>query len=185
MLSKIHSNRKLQLTLGLVMGIIFGILLQKGGATRYEIILEQLLLKDYTVTKIMLSAIFVGMFGVHLLKSLGLAELNIKEGSFGINVWGGLIFGAAFAILGYCPGTVVGAMGNGYLDAIAAGFTGMLVGTILFARIYPKVSRTILQQGYFGKLTFPELLKINRWLAVIIFAGLIALILYLMEHFGL
>jgi hypothetical protein len=167
------------------MGIIFGVFLQKGGATQYEVILNQLLLKDFTVTKIMLSAIFVGMFGVHLLKSLGLAELQPKEGSVGINIWGGLIFGAAFAILGYCPGTVVGAMGNGYLDAIAAGFTGMLVGSMLFAKIYPKVSRTILKQGYFGNITFPELLKIPRWAAVIIFAGIVALILYLLEHFGL
>lgn len=185
MLNKIHSNRKLQLVLGLFMGIVFGFLLQKGGATRYDIILNQLLLKDFTVTKIMLSAIFTGMFGVHVLKSLGLAEFQIKEGSFGINVWGGLIFGAAFAVLGYCPGTVVGAMGNGYLDAITAGFSGMLLGTILFANLYPRISKSILKQGYFGKKTFPEILKLDRWLTVILFAGLIALILYLMENYGL
>ena len=39
MLKRIRSNRRIQLMLGLVMGIIFGFLLQKGGVTSYDVII--------------------------------------------------------------------------------------------------------------------------------------------------
>lgn len=185
MLTKLHSKRGVQLVLGLLMGIVFGFLLEKGGVTHYDVILAQLLLEDFTVVKIMLTAIVTGMIGVHLLKSMGLARIQVKAGSVGMNVIGGLIFGAAFAILGYCPGTAVGAIGSGSLDALAGGLTGMLVGAGLFAAFYPRFSKGILLKGHFGELTFPELLKVKPWIMVIIFSGLIVLILYLLERFGL
>jgi uncharacterized protein len=53
---------------GLVFGILFGFLLQKGGATRYDVIVGQLLLTDFTVLKIMLSAVLTGMIGIYLIK---------------------------------------------------------------------------------------------------------------------
>ncbi len=150
MLSNLHAKKGVQSILGLVFGIIFGIFLQKGGATQYEIIMNQLLLTDFTVVKIMMTAVVTGMIGVHILKSLGLAQLDPKPGSVGMNVIGGLVFGVAFATLGYCPGTAFGAVGNGYLDALVGGVIGMLVGSILFAALYPRINTTILQKGSFG-----------------------------------
>ena len=107
------NNDKKQLFLGLIFGVVFGFLLQKGGATRYEVILGQLLLTDFTVLKIMLTAVLVGMPGVYAMKEMGWVSLAPKSGSLGMNVIGGLIFGAGFALLGYCPGTIVGAIGSG------------------------------------------------------------------------
>lgn len=185
MFTKFHKNKKLQLVLGLFAGIIFGFLLRKGGVTEYDIILGQLLLIDFTVVKVMLSAIVTGMIGIYLFKSLGLVKLQPKAGSFGMNVVGGLVFGIAFALLGYCPGTAVGAIGNGYLDALLGGVTGMLVGAGMFAAVYPGFSKAVLQKGYFGKITFPELLKCNPWIIVFIFSGVIVSILYILERAGL
>ena len=185
MLTKIHSQKGLQLVLGLLMGIVFGFLLQKGGVTEYDIILGQLLLTDFTVVKIMMSAVVTGMIGVYFLKSLGLVKLQPKVGSVGMNVIGGLIFGIAFALLGYCPGTAVGAIGSGYMDALVGGLIGMLVGSGLFAAVYPRFSKTVLQKGQFGDITFPELFKVNPWVMVIIFSGVIVLILYVLESAGL
>jgi hypothetical protein len=62
---------------------------------------------------------------------------------------------------------------------------GMFVGSSLFAAFFPRIDSSILQMGYFGELTFPELLKMKRWVVVVIFALLIVAILYLLEHFGL
>ena len=93
MLDKLHSKNKLQLFLGLTAGICFGFLLQKGGATKYDIIIGQLLLKDFTVVKIMLSAVMTGMVGIHVMKSLGWVQFNPKAGSVGMSVIGGLIIG--------------------------------------------------------------------------------------------
>ena len=185
MLTSIHKKKRLQLVLGLLTGIIFGFLLQKGGVTDYNIILGQLLLTDFTVVKIMLSAIVVGMIGIYFLKSLGLAEIQPKAGSVGMNVAGGLFFGIAFALLGYCPGTAFGAVGNGCMDALIGGVTGMLVGSGIFAAIFPKFSKSILKKGYFGEITFPELLKVKPWIVVIVFSGLIVSVLYLLEITGL
>jgi hypothetical protein len=170
---------------GLTFGVLFGFLLQKGGVTKYDVIIGQLLLEDFTVLKVMLSAVLTGMIGVYAMKSRGLVQLHLKPGSLGMNIIGGLIFGIGFAILGFCPGTVVGAVGNGYLDALVGGLTGILIGTGLFAALYPRLSRGVLKLGYFGDVTLPQLLRVNEWVAVISVASLIALLLFAMELAGL
>ncbi|MBD3383916.1 YeeE/YedE family protein [candidate division KSB1 bacterium] len=170
---------------GLAFGIVFGFLLQKGGATKYDVIIGQLLLADFTVLKIMLSAVVTGMIGIYAMKSLGRVQLNPKSGSAGMNVIGGLLFGVGFAILGYCPGTIAGAIGNGYLDAAVSGLAGILLGAGCFAALYPRLSQGILKKGDFGDLTLPRLFKVNEWLVVIPVAVLIVLLLYWLERAGL
>jgi uncharacterized membrane protein YedE/YeeE len=185
MLTGLHEKKNLQLVLGLLIGIIFGFLLQKGGVTDYNVIIGQLLLTDFTVVKIMLAASITGMLGVHLLRSLGLAQLHPKPGSFGASVIGGLLFGIGFGILGYCPGTVAGAVGQGALDALFGGVIGMVIGAGIFAALYPKLQQTILSKGDFGELTLPTLFKVNAWILVIPVATALIALLWLMERFGL
>lgn len=170
---------------GLAFGIVFGFLLQKGGATKYDVIIGQLLLTDFTVLKIMLSAVVTGMIGIHAMKALGWVQLHLKSGSLGMNVIGGLIFGVGFAVLGYCPGTIAGAIGNGYLDALVGGLAGILMGAGLFAALYPRLSQSILKKGYFGDLTLPKLFKVNDWVVVVPVAVLVFLLLYWLEQAGL
>ena len=170
---------------GFVFGIVFGFLLQKGGVTKYDVIIGQLLLRDFTVIKVMLSAVVTGMVGIHLMKSLGWIQLNPKAGSWGKNAIGGLIFGLGFALLGYCPGTIAGAIGNGYLDALVGGLTGIILGSGLFAAVYPKLRNGILKTGDFGNLTLPGLLKVNDWTVIIPLTALLVLVLYRIELAGL
>ncbi len=185
MLSALHGNRKLQLGAGFAAGILFGFLLQKGGVTEYDVIIGQLLLTDFTVVKVMLSAMVTGMIGVHLLRSLGLASLHPKPGSLGSVIPGGLIFGAGFGFLGYCPGTLAGAAGQGALDALFGGMTGILIGAGLFAEFYPKLERTITGRGYFGELTFPQIFKADPWRVVLPVALAVIALLIWMEKSGL
>jgi len=184
MLKTLQSSRYVQLCLGLLTGIIFGFLLQKGGATRYDVIIGQLLLTDFTVVKIMLSAVVTGMIGLHILKSAGLARSHIKSGSFGSSVIGGLIFGVGFGMLGYCPGTVAGAVGQGSLDALCGGVVGILVGAWLFATVYPKL-KTILGKGNFGDVTLPGLLKVNAWVVIAPVSAAIVVLLFWIQRCGL
>ncbi|MBN2383946.1 YeeE/YedE family protein [bacterium] len=181
----IHFRNNPTLLWGLAFGILFGFLLQKGGATKYDVIIGQLLLTDFTVLKIMLSAVLTGMIGIYFMKSLGWVQLNPKSGSVGMNVIGGLIFGVGFAVLGYCPGTIAGAIGNGYLDAAVGGLAGILIGSALFAALYPRLNQGILKKGDFGDLTLPRLFKVNAWLVVVPVTGLILLLLYWLERAGL
>ena len=170
---------------GLGFGILFGFLLHKGGATKYDVIVGQLLLTDHTVVKIMLSAVATGMIGIYFMKSLGWVKLSLKSGSVGMNVIGALIFGVGFAVLGYCPGTIAGAIGNGYLDAITGGLAGIVLGTWIFAVLYPKLKNGILKVGYFGDITLPRLLKVNDWVVVVPVVALIVLLLFWIEKEGI
>jgi hypothetical protein len=184
MLETLHAKKRLQLLLGLLIGIVFGFLLQKGGVTNYDVIIGQLLLTDFTVVKVMLSAVVAGKIGVHILRSLGMAQLHPKPGSIGTTVIGGLIFGVGFGILGYCPGTMVGAIGQGSLDALFGGVAGALIGAGLFSELYPKLEKTVLNKGYFGELTWPELLKRNQWWVIVPVALLIITLLFWIERSG-
>jgi len=170
---------------GLLFGIIFGFLLQKGEVTKYNVIIGQLLLEDFTVVKIMLSAVLTGMLGIYFMKTMGWVTLHPKPGSVGMSIIGGLIFGVGFAVLGYCPGTIAGAVGNGFLDALIGGLIGIIAGAGLYASLYPKIRNGILKKGEFGTVTLPELLKVNDWIVVIPATAIILLILYWLESAGL
>ena len=174
-----------QLLRGLLIGFLFGFLLQKGGATKYDVIVGQLLLTDFTVLKIMLSAVATGMVGVYFMKNRGWVKLHPKKGSVGKNVIGGLIFGVGFALLGYCPGTIAGAIGNGALDAAIGGLVGIFIGTGLFAASYPRLDKNILKWGDYGDISLPGLFKVNDWVVVIPAVGIIILLLVWMEAAGL
>ena len=184
MLTKLHSKSKLQLFIALLAGILFGFLLQKGGVSNYNIILGQLLLKDFTVIKIILTAIVVGMIGIYTMKSMGMVQLHPKNGSFGMSVIGGLIFGVGFATLGYCPGTISAAVGQGNLDALIGGIIGIILGAAIFAQWYPKLNKNFLKKGTIGNITFPELFKVNPWIVIIPLSIIIIVFLYWLEIAG-
>jgi uncharacterized protein len=159
---------------GLGTGVLFGFLLQKARVIRYDKQLGALRLMDMTIVKFMLSSVLIGMVGVYLLHDLGLIKLSIKATILGGNIIGGLLFGLGWGLIGYCPGTSMGALGEGRWDAIW-GIFGMLAGAALFAESFPFMKQTVLTWGNFGKLTIPQLLGINHWplIGVMVAAGLL------------
>lgn len=183
MLHHVHARHRLQLLIGLIIGIGFGFLLQKGGLTRYDIIIGQLLLKDFTVVKIMVTAIIVGKLGVYFMKQIGLAELHPKPGSVGTSIIGGLIFGIGFGLLGYCPGTIAGAVGQGSLDALFGGVIGIIIGMTLFAALYPRLEHTVLTIGDFGERTIPQILRVNPWFVIIPAVAALSMALFIIETY--
>ena len=184
MLITLHKNKNAQIVLGLLFGIMFGFLLQKGGVTDYNVIIGQLLLTDFTVIKVMLSAVIVGMIGFHLLKHFGYVQLHAAEGSIGSNVIGGLIFGVGFGLLGYCPGTVAGAVGTGALDALFGGMVGVLIGAGFFAELYPRLRIRLLPWGKFPEVTVPEFLHLNLWIVIVLMEAFMIGFLVLLEFLG-
>ena len=149
--------------MGGVTGFLFGFLLQKGGVTRFSVIVGQFLLKDFTVLKIMLTAIVVGSVGIYGMRALGFdIDLHIKAPALLGNALGGLIFGAGMAVLGYCPGTAVAAIGEGSRHAVP-GVIGMIVGAGLYAEVYPWVKANILNIGNIGKATLPSMTGWSAW----------------------
>ena len=157
-----------ELIYGLITGMVFGFLLQKGRVIRYDKQIGALRLIDMTIVKFMFTTILVAMVGVYLLKDLGIAKLSIKPTVLGGNIIGGLIFGVGWGLLGYCPGTQLGALGEGRWDAVW-GILGMLAGAAIFAEMYPALKNTVLKWGDFGKITIPQILGINHWIVIVIF----------------
>lgn len=150
-----------QIASAVLFGIIFGFLLQKGGVAKYHVLLGVLLLEDFTVIKVMVSAIVVGMAGVLSLHRLGKVELQLKPTRYAANTVGGLIFGFGFALSGYCPGTGAAALGQGNFDA-AGTMLGMVAGSYIFALTSGFLNRTIQKWGDRGELTLPEMLHMRR-----------------------
>ncbi|MEW6428078.1 MAG: DUF6691 family protein [Thermodesulfobacteriota bacterium] len=155
---------------GLVTGILFGFLLQKGRVIRYDRQLGALRLMDMTIVKFMGACVLVGMIGIHLLYDLGQVKLSIKATVLGGNIIGGLLFGLGWGLIGYCPGTSAGALGEGRWDALW-GIAGMLVGAAVYAETFPAVKATVLTWGQFGKLTLPQLLGVNHWPVIVLLAA--------------
>lgn len=142
-------------------GLAFGFLLQKGGVGKYHILIGQLLLQDFTVVKVMLTAIVVGMIGIFTLHRFAKVNLHLKPTRVGANVIGGLIFGAGFALMGYCPGTVAAALGQGNFDGLFA-MAGLMIGSYLYAESSRRLKRGVEKWGEKGKLMLPDALHISR-----------------------
>lgn len=158
----------MELILGLVTGIIFGFLLQKGQVLRFEKQVGFLCLKDMTIIKFMFSAILVGMVGIYFFSDAGIISLKLKGTIIAAQIIGGLLFGIGWAICGYCPGTSVGALGEGRWHAVWA-IIGMLFGAALYAEIYPLIQNNLLLWGKLGKISIPSITGINHWIIILIF----------------
>src|ERR1035437_973539 len=132
-----------KLLAGAIFGLAFGFLLQKGGVGKFNVLIGQLLLQDFTV---------------------------------------GLLFGAGFALMGYCPGTAAVALGQGNWDAFF-GMAGLVAGSWIFAELSGWTKRTIEKWGNLGKVLLPDLLHLRRGVFVVGFALTLTAIIVLLERF--
>lgn len=169
-------NRAAELGLGLLFGVIFGFLLQKGGVAKYEVLIGMLLLEDFTVVKVMISAVVVGMIGTYALHAAGQVKLHIKPTRYGANMLGGILFGIGFGLAAYCPGTGAAALGQGNFDAIAV-LLGLIAGSYVFAEASGWIARTVNRWGERGELTFDRLLNLKPRVLVPIVATVLVLVL--------
>lgn len=169
-----------QLGLGLVLGIGFGFLLQKGGVAKYHVLVGALLLEDFTVMKVMLTAIVVGMVGILTLHQFGLIKLQIKPTKYAANIIGGLLFGIGFGLIAYCPGTGAAALGQGNFDAIA-GILGLIAGSYLFAEASGFLEKTVNKWGDAGKITLADLIHVRRVPFALVFVPLLIVVLVALE----
>lgn len=172
------------LVYGLVTGLLFGFLLQKGRVLRYDKQLGALRLQDMTIVKFMLSSVIVGMVGIYLLNDLGLAKLSIKATILGPLIIGALVFGLGWGLLGYCPGTSMGALGEGRWDALW-GLCGMIVGAGFFAEAFPYLEKTLYTWGNLGRITLPQALGVSHWVIIPLLIAGALLLFWWLEKKGL
>ncbi len=163
-----------------IFGSLFGFLLQKGGVANYHVLEGQLLLQDFTVIKVMLSAILVGMVGIYVLHKMAGTKLHLKPTKIGANVLGGLIFGVGFAFAGYCPGTGAAALGQGELPALVV-MLGLVAGSYVYAELSQNMKKTVETWGDLGRLTLPSAVGMKTGAFVVLFAVLLSGVLLLLH----
>jgi hypothetical protein len=172
-----------ELSAGLFTGIVFGFLLRKAKVTRFDVIVGQLLLKDFTVLKVMLTAIFVGSIGVYGWIYLSGAAIIPSATTLGAALVGGGIFGIGMATFGFCPGTSVGALADSQPNVLW-GIVGMIVGAGIYAEMSGLIERTIKPLSSYTTITLPELLHVSPLLIIIAIGCMVGLIDRMLKRVG-
>ena len=143
-------------------GIAFGWALERAGLGQADKLAGQFYLVDFTVFKVMFSAIVTAAIGVFLLSRLGLLDLSrvyVPPTYVLPQIVGGLIFGVGFIAAGLCPGTSCVAAATGRIDGFAVMlglFAGVAITGLAFdplADFYNSTAR--------GTLTLPAYLALS------------------------
>ena len=122
----------------LLAGIFFGILMVQSEAASWFRIQEMFRFQSIHMYGIMGSAVAVGATGVWLIRRFKLRsvdgkpiEIEIKDPAWRHNVFGGIVFGLGWGLIGACPGPLFVMTGMGYASAAV-----MLLSAILGAFVY-------------------------------------------------
>jgi uncharacterized membrane protein YedE/YeeE len=166
--------------LAIPMGILFGVLLHRGGVANYNVIVNQFRFKDFTVLKVMFTAIIVGGIGVLLLHGAGHALYHIKPANMLGVVLVAALFGVGMVLYGYCPGTGIAAIATGSLHALV-GFVGMLLGGVLYALSFSWVDAHIQTVAALGTVRLPDITGVPDWGWFGILVTIAAVIFWILE----
>lgn len=161
-------------------GFAFGWLLHRGKVTDSNVVCDQFRFRDFTVLKIMLTAIVIGGAGVLVLVHSGHAHYYVKDANLLAVIAGAVLFGAGMVLYGYCPGTGLAAMATGSVHAFA-GALGMLAGAVLYALSFDWVKAHILGVWAFGKIRLPEITGLPDVLWLALLAAAAIAVFYLVE----
>ncbi|ESQ86659.1 hypothetical protein ABAC460_22795 [Asticcacaulis sp. AC460] len=147
-----------EIVVALVIGGAFGFALERAGLGDAVKLAGQFYLRDFTVVKVMFSAIVTAMLGLFWLGRLGvidLAAVAVPETWLVPQVVGGLVFGVGFVLCGLCPGTSCVAAASGRFDGLAT-VVGLFGGVLLAGLAWPVIGGFYETTGM-GVLTLPRL----------------------------
>ncbi|MEA3394026.1 MAG: YeeE/YedE thiosulfate transporter family protein [Pseudomonadota bacterium] len=153
-----------------LLGFGFGFVLERAGFGSGCKLTAQFRLTDWSVFKVMFSAIVFTAVGLYALEQAGVVHAESVYVPIPY-LWaiavGGALIGAGFAVGGYCPGTSAVGLMTGRIDALVF-FAGLLIGTYLFAGFFPQLDALTTA----GELTrgdrLPELLGVPEWLVLVV-----------------
>lgn len=133
----------------LLLGLMFGFILQKAGASNPRKIIGMLRLKDLHLMKAIFMGIGASSILLFSLLATGLIDpshVSVKSSYIGV-LAGGVLLGVGWAIAGFCPGTAVVAAGAGRRDALSY-ILGGLAGAFVYMLAFESIQKSFL----FGKL---------------------------------
>lgn len=172
------------LSLALVFGFFFGLSLERGGLGDPHKLTGVFYFRDFTVPKVMFTAILVASTGLYLLSDLRLLDISrvwIIPTFFWPQLLGGFLFGIGFVVSGYCPGTAATALATGRIDAFVA-LAGIGAGSLLFALLFPAIEPFYLSSNM-GTATVQDFLGVNHWIVLISLLATAGGMFFAMERF--
>ncbi len=157
------------LFVALVIGIFFGVILERAGFGSATKLASQFYGRDLTVFKVMFTAIITALLGIFWLSWLGILDysrLYILPTYLVPQLVGGLLFGVGFVMGGYCPGTCCVAMATGRKDGWIH-LLGMVAGIILFGELFPLIE-PFYNSTPMGQVTLDEYFHLSYGVVVFI-----------------
>lgn len=177
-------SQNVSLFIAVVLGFFFGLFLERGGLGNPHKLTGVFYLTDFTVPKVMFSAIVVAGTGLYLMSDLKLLDMNriwIVPTFFWPQIAGGALFGVGFVLSGYCPGTAVAGFASGRLDALVT-MAGFGSGSFVFAVLYSYVENFYGSSAMEGA-TLPKILNMNHWFVIIFLIIFAIAMFYVMEKY--
>ena len=168
------------IVVGLLMGAVFGIALEKSRVFEPGMIVGQMQLRNFIMLKIFLTAVATGAVVLAALNGFGLVKLQPKAALYAADLVGGCTLGVGIALAGACPGTTLAQIGAGYRDALFT-LAGGLVGAVAYAYAQPWLATTFLAGGD-GKITFTGLAGVPYWTGALALAAVLVLVLVVLER---
>jgi len=139
----------------IIVGVLFGFVLDRVGATNPNFIIKMLNFKNLHLMKAILMGIGTGsvlMFGGQMLGFVDVMHMSVKTAYIGVLVGGG-IMGFGWAFSGFCPGTALTAAASGRKDALFF-IGGGLAGALAYMLTFDAVKDTgLLEKIAGGKVT--------------------------------
>lgn len=120
---------------GLMVGIMFGFVLQRGRFCMNSAFRDVIFVQDVTLLRSYLIALLVAIVGANLMEDIGLfGDMGLRRQSFNViaNIVGGYLFGIGMVLVGGCGSGVIYRIGEGYVSAVVGtiGFACSLVATM-------------------------------------------------------
>ncbi len=132
-------SNNLNFIVALVIGVLFGAILEQAGFSTSKKLVGLFYGYDFTVLRVFFTAGIVAMIGVMIFAHYGLLDMSlvyINPTFLWSAIIGGIIMGLGFILGGFCPGTSVCAAAIGKIDAMLF-IVGAFFGVLIFAEGYP------------------------------------------------
>lgn len=157
------------LVMALLLGLAFGFVLERAGFGSGCKLTAQFRLTDWSVFKVMFTAIVFTAVGLYVLELAGVVQAEAVYVPIPY-LWaiaaGGALIGAGFAVGGYCPGTSAVGLMTGRIDALVF-FAGLLIGTLLFAAYFPEFDALTTAGEFTRGDRLPQALGMPEWLVLL------------------
>lgn len=176
---------------GIVVGIIFGFVLQRGRFCMNTAFRDTIFISDFTLFRSFLLALLVAIVGANLLEDLGfMGEFGLRRQGFSIvaNMMGGYLFGIGMVMAGGCGTGIIYRIGEGYTSALMTtfGFAATLVasfhGPLDPVRRFLRDFRVTVGEDEWGPIPNPALwdifggTDIAKWIVIAVVAIVLTII---------